>query len=99
MGFVVACAEYVLGKNPIERDASTKTEKNEQLGEQIKRIISFISKGKEVLALPILNAVIESLSKNRIGDEMRRTFKNAFSELIKTDNFEELDSFETFWRS
>ena len=60
--------------------------------------MQFISEKETPLALAMLNEIIEGLSKARIGDEMRRTFKNAFSEMIKYDNLNELPSFESFWR-
>lgn len=98
LGFVVSCAEYILGKNPVERTTEQKQEKCKKLEERVQDIIQFISEKETPLALAMLNEILEGLSKARIGDEMRRTFKNAFSEMIKYDNLNELPSFESFWR-
>lgn len=98
LGFVVACAEYVLGKAPVERQVDKKNELDAKLSEKIKCIIEFLTGKQNALALGTLNSVIDSLSKTKIGDEMRRLFKNAFSEIIKYDDLMELDSLEAFWR-
>lgn len=99
LGFVVACAEYIMGKVPVERSIEKKQELSRKLGIQIDNIITFIEKGSDdVLALETLNSIVQSLSKSRIGDEMRRLFKNAFSEMIKYEELEELSTLESFWR-
>lgn len=98
LGFVVSCAEFILGKNPVERTVELKKEKCEQLEKRIQSLILFIKEKESPLALNVLNDIISSLSKSRIGDEMRRTFKNAFGEMIKYDNMNELSSLESFWR-
>lgn len=53
----------------------------------------------DFLALESLNAVVEQLPKTRIGDEMRSYFKQAFTELLKYDEIDEILSMEAFWRS
>ena len=98
LGFIVACAEYILGKAPVERQVDKKKELNEKLSERIRLIIEFLNEKQNPLALDTLNSVVNSLSKTKIGDEMRRLFKNAFSEIIKYDDLKELDSLEAFWR-
>lgn len=101
LGFVVACAEYILGKIPVERTEATKKEKNRKLSNQIEKAITLIKKNKDndFLALDSLNDVIEQLPKNRIGDEMRNAFKQIFSEFLKYDELDEITSMEAFWRS
>lgn len=99
LGFVVACAEYVIGKVSVERTIEKKEEMNHKLCAQIDKIIEFAdSQTTTLLALDTLNDIISSLSKSRIGDEMRRLFKNAFSEMIKYEDLDELESLEVFWR-
>ena len=98
LGFVVSCAEFILGKNPVERKPEEKQEKCIKLEKRVQEIIKFTSEKETPLALEVLNDIIGGLSNTRIGDEMRRTFKNAFSEMIKYDNLNELPSFESFWR-
>lgn len=98
LGFVVACAEYVLGKAPVDRKSEKKTEQDNKLSEKIKAIADFLSVKSNPLALDTLNSVISGLSKSRIGDEMRRLFKNAFGEMLKYEDLNELDSLEAFWR-
>lgn len=101
LGFVVACAEYILGKIPVERTEDTKKEKNRKLANQIEKAIALLETNKngDFLALDSLNDVIEQLPKKRIGDEMRNAFKQIFSELLKYDDLDEITSMEAFWRS
>lgn len=101
LGFIVACAEYVMGKIPVERTEQAKKEKSEKLAKQIDKAIEMIknNQDKDFLVLGSLNDVIEQLPKNRIGDEMRSTFKQIFSELLKYDELDEITSMEAFWRS
>lgn len=101
LGFIVACSEYVMGKIPVERSEETKKQKNEQLSYQIQMIIALIEKNVSngFLALESLNDVIEQLPKSRIGDEMRSSFKFIFSELLKYDELDEIETMEAFWRS
>lgn len=100
LGFVVACAEFILGKAPVERTDEEKKAKNQDLKEQISKIELILDSNKEnYLALDSLNEVISQLSKNRIGDEMRNLFKTVFSELLRYQNLEEIPSMESFWRS
>lgn len=101
LGFVVACAEYILGKIPVERTEDTKKEKNRKLANQIEKAIALLetNKDSDFLALDSLNDVIEQLPKKRIGDEMRNAFKQIFSELLKYDELDEITSMEAFWRS
>ena len=99
LGFVVACAEYIMGKVSVERTLERKQELSEKLSLQIKKIVEFTEReSTSLLALDTLNNIVASLSKSKIGDEMRRLFKNAFSEMIKYEYYEEIDSFEVFWR-
>ena len=101
LGFVVACAEYIMGKIPVERSEAIKNQKAQELCNQVNRAISIIQKNLEndYLSLESLNDVVEQLPKNRIGDEMRIYFKLVFSELLKYDEIDEIASMEAFWRS
>lgn len=101
LGFIVACAEYVMGKIPVEREEGKKKAKNQDLSLQITKAIEIINKNRhnDFLALTSLNEVIDQLPKTRIGDEMRTTFKTVFYEFIKYDELDEIQSMEAFWRS
>jgi len=101
LGFIVACAEFVMGKIPVERTEEAKNAKNEKLAQQIDKAVAIIRQNQntDFLVLESLNDVIEQLPKNRIGDEMRSAFKQIFSELLKYDELEEITSMEAFWRS
>jgi hypothetical protein len=101
IGFIVACAEYIMGKIPVERDDSIKDKKNTKLELQIRKIIERTEcmSDTDFLALNSLNDVISQLPKNRIGEEMRITFKSIFTELLRYDEMEEISSLEAFWRS
>jgi len=101
IGFIVACSEYIMGKIPVERDNATKDEKNAKLSLQISKIIERAENmaGTDFLALDSLNDVIAQLSKSRIGEEMRITFKSIFTELLRYEEMEEITSMEAFWRS
>lgn len=101
LGFIVACAEYIMGKIPVERDNTIKNEKNAKLKEQIEKIIkkSEDKSDSDFLALDSLNDVVAQLPKTKIGEEMRSTFKTIFSEFLKYDEMEEILSLEAFWRS
>ena len=99
LGFVVACAEFIIGKVSVERSIEKKAELNQKLCSEIDKIIDFVNTESSTrLGLETLNNIIASLPKSRIGDEMRRLFKNAFSEMIKYEDLNELDSLEVFWR-
>lgn len=101
LGFTVACSEYILGKIPVERPEDIKEKKSKELMSQIKKVVTIIQENQEYdyLALESLNDVVEQLPKNRIGDEMRSYFKQAFSEFLKYDEINEITSMEAFWRS
>lgn len=101
LGFTVACAEYIMGKIPVERTDEVKKEKIQKLSDQINKATSIIEKNycSDFLALESLNDVVAQLPKNRIGDEMRNYFKQVFSEFLKYDEIDEISSMEAFWRS
>lgn len=102
IGFVVASAEYIMGKISVERqeDEICKKKKNyeDQMERILKKLDSEVSEDSDFLSLDILNAVCAGLSKARIGDEMRRLFKNSFMSLLKYEEIEEINSLEDFWR-
>lgn len=98
IGFVVACAEYVLGRAPVNREDEIKKQKIDCLKKQLDQLITIIPTKENYLQLTALNEIIATLSTSKIGDEMRRLFRNAFSDLIKYEDLEELPSLEGFWR-
>lgn len=100
LGFLVACAEFVMGKIPVDRPEQDKQHKNELLNKQIAEIEKLIieKRDKDYIALDSLNEVINQLPKSRIGDEMRNLFKLVFAELLRCDDLYEIPSMETFWR-
>lgn len=102
IGFIVACAEYVLGKVSVERSLEQKNKKLEQLKCQVEKIIKKIAdeelSNENFVALDVLNGICENLPKARIGDEMRRLFKNIFMSMLKYEEFEEIVSLEDFWK-
>lgn len=99
LGFIVSCAEYIMGKSGVERSDDEKRKRAEELDGKIDKVIECLEKKKDsYLSLKVLNEIIEKLPRTRIGDSLRHLFKNAFSELIRYDNLEEVPSMETFWR-
>ncbi len=100
LGFIVACSEFIMGKVSVERTEEEKNERLELLRKKIDDILNKIEKIDDIsfLALESLSDVVRELPKSKIGDEMRRLFKNAFSEMIRYENIEEMPSFESFWR-
>lgn len=102
IGFIVACAEFIMGKNSIERTDEVKVDKlhtlKENVSKIIKRVVKEAEKDSDFIGLESLNAVNNELPKTSIGDEARRMFKTAFTEMIRCDDFEEIPELGTFWR-
>ena len=99
LGFMVSCAEYIMGKTGVERSVEEKRNRAVELDTKIEKIIQCMEKKPEsYLSLVVLNEIIEKLPRTRIGDSLRYLFKNAFTELIRYDNLDEVPSMETFWR-
>ena len=102
IGFMVACAEYIMGKVSVERTDEQKRVKMEELTHQVKNIEKKIVEEQDgdndFISLNVLNEICEALPKSRIGDEMRRLFKNVFMSMLKYDDFDEIVSLEDFWR-
>lgn len=99
LGFVVACAEYIMGKMGVNRSDDEKRNRALELDNKIAKVIKCIENNPETyLSLGVLNEIVEKLPRTRIGDNLRHLFKNAFSELIRYDSLEEVPSMETFWR-
>ena len=99
LGFMVSCAEYIMGKTGVERSVEEKRKRAVELDTKIEKIIQCMEKKPEsYLSLVVLNEIIEKLPRTRIGDSLRYLFKNAFTELIRYDNLDEVPSMETFWR-
>ncbi len=100
MGFIVACAETILGKMSTFRSETDMKQKKEKLCEQIDIIIEKIKNEQGnpgFMDLELLNNVCEGLPNSRFGDEMRRLFKNIFMEMFRDDCFNERVSMEPFW--
>lgn len=104
IGFVVASVEYIMGKSSIERAANIQEEKMKELIIRFEKISDIINNkcendGEEsqYLSLDVLNDMIDKLPKGRIGDEMRRLFKNSFDVMIKYDELDELPSLGVIW--
>lgn len=102
LGFMVACGEFILGKTSIIRDDETKEIKYKTLKVNMQKILDKLDKekndNKAFLALESLNEIITGVSKNRIGDEERNLFKNAFYEMLRDEDFEEMSSLDAYWR-
>lgn len=99
LGFMVSCAEYIMGKMGVEREMEEKRKRAEELDRKIEKVIQCMEKKPEsYLCLNVLNEIVEKLPRTRIGDSLRYLFKNAFTELIRYDNLDEVPSMETFWR-
>ena len=99
VGFVVACAEYIMGKAPVSRTDEQKKVKIEVLKEQLNNLIGVVSRKENYLQLDTLSEIVAALPTTKIGDEMRRLFRNAFSDLLKYEELDELPSLESFWRT
>lgn len=99
LGFMVSCAEYIMGKMGVERDEKEKRKRAKELDKKIEKVILHIEeKPNSYLSLEVLNEIIGKLPRTKIGDSLRYLFKNAFTELIRYDNLDEIPSMETFWR-
>lgn len=102
IGFVVASAEYIMGKISVERKEEDIRRKKENYQKQMRLILKKLEEGihenENFLSLDILNSVCAGLPKSRIGDEMRRLFKDAFMSLLKYEDMDEICSLEDFWR-
>lgn len=76
-GFVVASAEYIMGKVSVERkkeEVSLKKEKYQnQMQNILKKLDESLPENSNYLSLDILNSVCAGLSKSRIGDEINGT--------------------------
>ncbi|PTQ84504.1 hypothetical protein C8U37_10871 [Trichococcus patagoniensis] len=100
LGFIVACSEFIMGKVPVNRTDEEKTARLQSLREKVNIILQKMNQIDDIafLGLSSLSDVVEELPKTKIGDEMRRLFKNAFTEILRYDDLDEIPSLETFWR-
>ncbi len=102
VGFVVASAEYIMGKISVERTEEVIVGKKEKYQKQMDLILAELEKNvsmnEDYLSLDVLNTRCMGLPKTRIGDEMRLLFKDAFMAMLKYDDIEEISSLEDFWR-
>lgn len=98
LGFIVSCAEYILGKNGIERDEGEKERRANEVDSQVDVLIKKISEEpNSFVNLEGLNEIIGKLPRTKIGDSMRYLFKKAFTEMLRCENLNEVPSMETFW--
>ena len=67
--------------------------------EQLNNLIGVMSRKENYLQLDTLSEIVAALPTTKIGDEMRRLFRNAFSDLLKYEELDELPSLESFWRT
>lgn len=100
LGFMVACAEYIFGRQPIKRNQEEKNSKIVHLTSHINSLINTISgtNSHQFLALDVLNDMLESLPKTRIGDDKRRLFRDAFLSIFKCEDLTNLTNLSSFWR-
>lgn len=101
IAFIVSCSEFIMGKMGIDRSVEEKEEKRKLLDDRLKVILNAFVENKgnnEYFCLDLLNDYCSKLSKSRFGDEMRKMFRNVFTEMIKDDEFKENISLERFWR-
>ncbi|MBO5145700.1 MAG: hypothetical protein J6C19_09240 [Lachnospiraceae bacterium] len=102
VGFVVASAEYILGKISVDRSKEKIVEKCDDYKKQMFSILKALENNKAInedyLSLEILNAKCAGLPKTRIGDEMRIMFKDAFMSMLKYVDIAEILSLGDFWR-
>lgn len=102
IGFVVASAEYIMGKISVERKPEDIIKRKQKYINQMTLVLNRLeeeaTRNDNFLSLDILNFVCAGLPKSRIGDEMRRLFKDAFMSLLKYDDMNEVHSLEDFWR-
>ena len=99
LGFMVSCAEFIMGKSGVERNKEEKIKRAHELSCKIEKVINCIKlKPDSYLSLEVLNEIVEKLPRTRIGDSLRYLFKNAFTELIRYEDLDEVPSMETFWR-
>ncbi len=94
VGFVVASAEYILGKISVERSIEKISEKRNNYKKQMDLFLNELEENKkerpDYLSLDILNSKCAGLPKNRIGDEMRILFKDAFMSILKYEDIDEI---------
>lgn len=104
IGFVVAATHLIVGK--IGRDKSQKqSEKALSLFyKNADTIINILiklkneeDKIKEFLEFDVLNDLILSLPKSKVGDSERNGFKNIFTELLREED--EIQSLQPYWRN
>lgn len=101
MGFVVACAEYILGAVTVDRTIDNKKQKLSVVKRQFEFIINKLNSDGSIdfMDFNTLNSVISSLSKRgNIGENQRKYFKDAFTTIIKYDELSELSTLASCWR-
>ncbi len=101
MGFMAACADYVLGAVNALRTLETKNKKLEIVKKHFDYIINKIETDKNTgyMDFDILNSALSSLSKKgNIGENQRKYFKDVFISIIKYDDLSELPTLASLWR-
>ena len=104
IGFVVAATHLIVGKigrdkTPIQtekalnlfyKNADTIIARLNEMKDEEERIIEF-------LEFDVLNDLILSLPKSKVGDSERNGFKNIFTELLREED--EIQSLQPYWRN
>ncbi|WP_346354021.1 hypothetical protein [Azotosporobacter soli] len=103
IGFIVAGAEFIMGKSSVDRTVEIQEEKAKEFVDKIEEIIRkteemALVNTEDYLGRDTLNRICNGLPKSKIGDELRRLFKNAFMSMIRYDGFTELPDLADFWR-
>lgn len=101
VGFIVALAQYIVGRSGEERPNEIIEAKKDKAKNRISAIIDKVeSLGDddlaEFLSFDILNEKIASLDKKKIGNAQREYYKKAFSEML---DMEEVDNLRIVWLS
>ncbi len=101
VGFIVALAQYIVGRSGEERPNEIIAAKEEKAKMRIAAIIEKVESLEnenlaEFLSFDILNEKIASLDKKKIGNAQREYYKKAFSEML---DMEEVKNLGIVWLS
>lgn len=101
VGFVVALAQYIVGRSGEEREARTIDERKHKAEACIHSIIEKVEslEGEDLgdfLSFDILNEKISMLDKRKIGNAQREYYKKVFSEML---DIKEIDNMSIVWLS
>lgn len=101
VGFVVALAQYIVGRSGEERDVQLINLRRQKVEACIYSIIEKVEslEGDELgsfLSFDILNEKISMLDKKKIGNAQREYYKKVFSEML---DIKEIDNMSIVWLS